>query len=321
MVISVWTTCVETRFEFLINCVRFDEKATREERKINDKFAAIRQIWDLFERCCRKNYTPSEFVTIDESLLGFRGRCPFKMYIPNKPDKYDGLKLVTMCDAKTYMCSAKPYIGREERQSHLSIPTQYVLTLTSDIQGTNRNCTMDNWFSSYEVAEKLLERNLTMVGTMRRNKPAIPKQLLETKGKEVKSSLFVFDEKSTMVSYIPKKNKTVILLSTMHSQGVDEETKKPEIILSYNSTKGGVDTFDQLCHSTTVSRKTRRWPLRILYGMLDIAGVNSFVIYKHNASNDKAPKHSDFLKGLALSLVEEHLKKRINNEWPPFHGK
>lgn len=127
------------------------------------------------------------------------------MYIPSKPDKY-GLKLVTMCDAKTYyMCSAKPYIGKEERQQEYSIPTQYFLYLTDTIKGSNRNCTMDNWFSSCEVAEKLLERKLTMVGTMRKNKADIPKQLIETKGKEVNSSLFVFDPNSTLVSYVPKK--------------------------------------------------------------------------------------------------------------------
>ncbi|XP_072375674.1 uncharacterized protein [Diabrotica undecimpunctata] len=134
------------------------------------------------------------------------------MYIPNKLDKY-GLKLVTICDAKTYyMCSAEPYIGKEERKSQCSIPTQYLLELTTNIHGTNRNCTMDNWFTSYEAAEKLQEKNLTLVGTIKKNKPDIPKQLVETNGKYIDSSLFVFDENSTLVSYVSKKNKTVILL-------------------------------------------------------------------------------------------------------------
>lgn len=311
-------TMSKNRFEFLVNCLRFDDKTTREERKKEDKFAAIRQIWDVFEGHCKENYTPSEYVTIDETLLGFRGRCPFKMYIPNKPDKY-GLKLVTMCDAKTfYMCSAKPYIGKEAREGQYSIPTQYVLYLTENIKGTNRNCTMDNWFSSYEVAEKLLERKLTMVGTMRKNKRVIPKQLLETRGRDVSSSMFVYDERSILVSYVPSKNKTVVLLSTMHTQGdIDDQTKKPEVILFYNHTKGGVDTFDQLCHLTTVSRKTRRWPLRIFYGMVDIAGVNTYVIYKCNVTGDKIPKRSAFLKELAFALVEDRLKERMHNSRLP----
>lgn len=121
----------------------------------------------------------------------------------------------------------------------------------------------------------------------------------------------------------PKKNKAVVLLSTVHTDdSVDENTKKPEIILCYNHTKGGVDTFDQLCHSTSVSRKTRRWPLRIFYGMLDAAGVNSFVIYKCNSSGNMntgniIPKRSKFLKELATALVEELLKERLCNDRLP----
>jgi hypothetical protein len=51
-----------------------------------------------------------------------------------------------------------------------------------------------------------------------------------------------------MVSYVPKPGKAVIMLSTMHRDAVvsSREDKKPEIILQYNSAKGGVDTLDQM---------------------------------------------------------------------------
>ena len=40
----------------------------------------------------------------------------------------------------------------------------------------------------------------------------------------------------------------------MHStKTINKETRKPEIIDFYNSTKGGVDTFDQLAHFCTES--------------------------------------------------------------------
>lgn len=62
-----------------------------------------------------------------------------------------------------------------------------------------------------------------------------------------------------MVSYVPKKGKAVVLISTMHDEGlIDEETGKPQIILDYNMTKGGVDTVDQLGGTYSVSRTTRR---------------------------------------------------------------
>jgi len=91
------------------------------------------------------------------------------MYLPSKPDKY-GLKIISICDARTfYFLSGIPYVGREQKKmkTDLSILTQYVLRLTESIAGTNRNVTCDNWFASFELAEELSKKKLTLVGTVR----------------------------------------------------------------------------------------------------------------------------------------------------------
>ncbi|XP_066973191.1 piggyBac transposable element-derived protein 4-like [Macrobrachium rosenbergii] len=90
----------EARFKFLIRCLRFVDLETREARKKDDKFAPMREVWGFFIRNCGRLYVPHENLTVDEQLLGFRGRCPFRMYIPNKPAKY-GIKLVLINDSKT----------------------------------------------------------------------------------------------------------------------------------------------------------------------------------------------------------------------------
>ena len=71
----------ENRFVFLLTCMRFDDINTREERRETDKFAPVRTIWDMLIGSCEKYYTPGALLTIDEQLLGFRGKCPFRMYI------------------------------------------------------------------------------------------------------------------------------------------------------------------------------------------------------------------------------------------------
>jgi len=58
------------------------------------------------------------------------------------------------------------------------------------------------------------------------------------------------------VSYAPKTNKIVVLLSTMHNKeeiNTDSE-KKPLIILDYNATKGAVDTFDMKVNWSSPTR-------------------------------------------------------------------
>ena len=58
------------------------------------------------------------------------------------------------------------------------------------------------------------------------------------------------------------------------------------MIVDYNSTKGGVDTVDKLCAGYDVARNTRRWPMVIFYALLNVAGINSMVIY--HCHNEKA---------------------------------
>ncbi|GBP32577.1 PiggyBac transposable element-derived protein 4 [Eumeta japonica] len=236
------------RFDFLLNCLRFDDKSTRDERKAQDKFAPIREWWEVFIQICRDSYKAGSYLTIDEQLLGFRGRCPFRMYIPSKPNKY-GLKILMLCDSKTnYMLNAMPYVGKTETNGD-SLGSYYVKTLTENLWGSNRNVTMDNWFTSVPLALELLQApyKCTIVGTLRANKREIPPELLQIKERPIGSSVFCYDRQCTLVSYKPKNNKNVLLLSTTHSNGTIAASGKPEIIEFYNSTKGAVDTFDQMC--------------------------------------------------------------------------
>lgn len=90
----------------------------------------------------------------------------------------------------------------------------------------------------------------------------------------------------TIVSYIPKRNKNVLLISSLHHDDmIDAETKKPEMIIDYIGTKGGVDRLDKMCAAYDCARNTRRWPMVIFYSLLNIAGINSMVYYKIQTKN------------------------------------
>lgn len=192
------------RYEFIGTCLRFDDKTTRAERKVDDKFAPIREIWDAFITNCKSLYTPFEYCTIDEQLMDYRGNCPFRIYMASKPDKY-GIKFVMMNDARTwYMINAIPYVGKVNVAANESVPSYYVKKLSASIHGTGRNLTVDNWFSSVPLFQTMLtEFNLTMLGTLRKNKREIPPQFLARK--EEGTSQFAFDENKTLVSFAPKK--------------------------------------------------------------------------------------------------------------------
>lgn len=90
----------------------------------------------------------------------------------------------------------------------------------------------------------------------------------------------------TITSYVPRKKKAVILLSTMHdAPDVDVDTGKPDMILDYNVRKCAVDVADQMCAAYSVSRITRRWPLALFFSFLNIASINAEVLYKAKHKN------------------------------------
>lgn len=88
------------RFEFLLGVLHFDDYQTRMARKELDKFCHIRETFEHIVNNFQKHYTPA-FMTLDEQLVAFRGRCPFKQYIPSKRAKY-GIKIWALVDCSTF---------------------------------------------------------------------------------------------------------------------------------------------------------------------------------------------------------------------------
>ena len=276
-------------------------------------------VFNKFIENCQKPISLGSTVIVEEMLVPYRGHCRFIVYMPKKPAKY-GLKVMCMTDARThYLYNAYIYCRRgsdsftlTNEEKRLKIPTQAVVRLVKPIERSRRNVTADNWFGSIELVQELLNRELTFVGTLKKNKPQIPKSFLPHKSRKEKTSLYGFTDEMSLLSYVPKKGKAVILVSSMHhSQHDDPESGKPEIISFYNLTKGGVDALDQKCATYTASRRTRRWSMAIFFALVDIVcGVNSYCLYQ---AFEKTPDITrlDFMKSLAKSLTYPHMRCRL----------
>jgi hypothetical protein len=300
------------RFLFLMRAIRLDDITTRSVRQTTDKLAAVREFHSSFVANCQNSYHPGEFVTIDEMLVAFRGRCGFVQYMPQKPAKY-GLKFYAMCDSRTfYTFNMEIYSGKQKEGPFFNSnkPMDIVKRLIVPIKRSHRNLTTDNYYSSIPLAEYLLGEGLTFLGTLKKNKREIPPEFLMNPSRPVGSSMFGFQPDFTLVSYVTKKKKAVLLLSSMHdTDETDPETQKPVVILDYNRTKGGVDTVDQLCSTYSTARKTRRWPMVVFFRELDIAGINSFKIFLAN-NPTKICTRRKYLTDLAMQLMDEHLRVR-----------
>lgn len=166
------------------------------------------------------------------------------------------------------------------------------------------------------LLDDLWTRKLGLIGTVRKNRREIPEQFT-TKRREVGSTLFAFSEKASLVSYSPKNNKCVVLLSSEHTQAdVDPNSGKPQVILTYNKSKGGVDHLDQMCGAYTTRKRTQRWPKCVFQHMVDVSAFNAFVLWKE-VTGKKNAKRRQFLKMLGAELcggaVDEQGNIRTRN--------
>lgn len=156
---------------------------------------------------------------------------------------------------------------------------------------------------------------LTLVGTLRANKKEVPDVMKDVTSRELGSTAFLYTDKMTLVSQVTKsskkKKKIVLLLSSMHSIGSIGASGKPEVIEFYNSTKGGVDTLDQMCALYSCGRSTQRWPSCIFYGMVNVATINSWIIHRENTNSSVTRRK--FMQEIANSFIKPWAQQRLSH--------
>ena len=99
--------------------------------------------------------------------------CLFIEYMQKKPDKF-GIKFALLVDVcSKYLCNGKPYLGKDPtRDREKDLPTDFCLCLMQLKKGYN--VTMNNYFTSINLANKLKVEKTTLFGTVRKKKQ-VPK--------------------------------------------------------------------------------------------------------------------------------------------------
>ena len=106
----------QDRFCFLTLHLCFDDYQSRPERWEFDRFAVFRQFFELLNKECSKHITPSEYLSLDETLYPMRNQAAFRQYNPDKPAKY-GVLFKSLNDAQhSYTYQSLVYAGKPKKQ-------------------------------------------------------------------------------------------------------------------------------------------------------------------------------------------------------------
>ena len=187
-----------------------------------------------------------------------------------------------------YLFNGFPYVGKDEsRSGDVSVPTDVVIKLMMPLFKKGHNVTSDNYFTSLDLCLRLAKQGCSLVGTIRSNRREIPNSLQETCSLHDTSIVKLADSAVatvTITKYQCKKSKSVNILSSLHPNvaiSSENNPKKTRNSTFYNETKMGVDVLDQMSRCYSVKAGSRRWPTHVFYYVIDMALINSWIIYKH----------------------------------------
>ncbi|XP_077397618.1 uncharacterized protein LOC144033417 isoform X3 [Festucalex cinctus] len=317
-------TMSQGRFGQINRSLLFDDKLRRPQRHHAEKLSPIIELWTKWNHVLPKLFNPGRELCLDEHKVAFKGRCSFKSYLSAKSARY-GIRVWTLCDAETsYALTLEVDTGKPLGGAHtLNVGMGVALRLCDQYEGHTLNT--GRFFTSFPLAEELKKKKIALVGTPGKNKRELPPALLRLATRQPLSSLFAFSRHLTLVSYVPKQGKNVLVLSTKHHQPDVPEGKhnKPQIILDYNKCKGAVEHLQQECGAYSCRQRALRWPMCLFYHMLDISAFNAFVLFTQvepTWNQQKLFRRRLFLEEVAKALIlpEMERRKRIREGWAEY---
>ena len=165
----------------------------------------------------------TEDMVIDETMIAFRGRLQFKQYLPGKAHKY-GIKIFKLCDKSGYTFNMTIYKGKSDRT--FSLPTEIVMNLSQPYLNAGRTLVTDNFYTSVELAKKLLQSRTHLVGTLRSNRRGLP--LAVTRSHMKKGEVTARENNDGIVVCKWRDRRDVLVLSTKHDGNLMITGKKPK---------------------------------------------------------------------------------------------
>lgn len=279
-------------------CVNTDEAVS--------KLYKISPLIDFFNDRMAAIYYPKREITIDESLVLWRGRLQFRQYIKGKRHKF-GIKLYILTEYTGIIQKLIVYGGSQDRTIGGRDHTQkVVLKLMESHMNTGHALYMDNFYNSVHLTKRLLEANTYVTGTLRQDKKGNPKNLMTKKIRKNQVASMYSPEGICITKWKDKREICMIssefcdqMTATRSRRGIESE--KPELIVKYNKYKVGIDLSDQMLSYYSCEHKCIRWYKKIGIHIFQIMLNNAHFLY--NNGNERKMSLYDF----RLSVIESLL--------------
>ena len=287
------------RFEEISKYLRFCDY---DHLSDSDKLSKIRPFLEMVKRLCKSVYIPKNRVSVDESLLLYKGRLGMRRYIPSKRARY-GILSYCLCESDTgYTWNIFVAAGKNENDAltqclpseaqSFTFSEKIVVALLDSLLGSGFHVFFDNFFGSVRLAHYLFQNKTLVTGTIRHFR-GVP-EMLKERVVRAKSQAFCRKDEILCVKVVDKKTsglKTVYLIDTAHSAqtetrnrilrgGIQDTVEKCTSVLQYNRAMGGVDMRDGSLHPYCMARKSFKWFTKLGVHLMQVMIRNSWIVFR-----------------------------------------
>lgn len=292
-----------------------------------DRLFKVRKLLDLFTPLLRKLYRPKQNICIDESMIPFKGRVMFRQYIPSKRTRF-GIKAWVLAESDTgYVSEFSIYTGKSlDNQPTVDLAATVVKGLTESYHNLGYHLYLDNYYTKVNLLEYLFDKGIYACGTCLIDRSGFPQGIVEKSKRKFPRGSIDWRMEKNILAVTWLDNKPVNFLTTIHKSDYDKDTpiekrtvkrkgKKgseavtvecPPCVQDYNQWMGGVDFADKLMKYYNCGRRSRKWPRRVFFHIVEIAAHNAYVLescFVPHRKNGK--KVSRSLLSFKQDLVEQ----------------
>ncbi|XP_045453770.1 piggyBac transposable element-derived protein 4-like [Melitaea cinxia] len=293
------------RYLLIMRCLHFSSETGNE----TDPLFKIRSMIDYFNNKMDSCYYPAKELSLDESMVLWRGRLKFRQYIKNKRHKY-GIKLYMLTEPDGLILKFRVYAGNQDIEvAGKGHAQKVVMQLMEKYLENGHSLYMDNYYNSFRLAKCLLEHKTYCTGTLRKDLKENPREVYQEKLKKG-FNISRFQENVHIGKW--KDKRPLMYITTEYTDRMvpvankrGQISEKPEAIAKYNEFMSGVDRQDQLLAFYPCERKTLRWYLKLAIHTFQLLFLNSYKMYNKYSGKPKMT-----LYDYRLSVINELLPEK-----------
>ncbi|KAH8038475.1 hypothetical protein HPB51_001648 [Rhipicephalus microplus] len=268
----------------------------------------LRYMWWLLEHINQVSaqlFQPNRDLSVDERMVKSKGRSGIRQYLKDK---------------------FSVYTGRRVQPGPHGLAFDVVCDLCSSYFDQEYKVFMDNFYTSTHLFDYLLDHKTLACGTTRKDRRGFPKELKEPHWEKKAKRGDIRCIRDGNILYLQWKDRRVVnMISTIHTANkkvvakrrvqsgntwTEVSVPKPLLIDEYNTGMLGVDKSDQMIGYYNVLMRSVRWWKTLFFHCIDIACVNSFVLFQaHRASHPEIPELSRKAGYDHLAFREELLEQ------------